>query len=764
MRLQQISWVCWALCSYAGLALAVGCNQLSNPYSVPGYDSQFELVCNSYSTGGDQIGSSFEVIDLETCISLCADTRGCKIALFDKSQYLCYLLDATDGPAPNNLYDMAALLTIPTTTAMPSTTSVATTTSLATTTQSAGPAQTPCSQLENPTYIDGVKFSILCGSQSTGGNQIDFSNRLRSLPECMAFCAENLACRAVTFDNTWQECALYDGFNGFINDVDRDMAVVASRPVMTTTEDLASLSTTTSSDASISTSEFTTSTLYTAASASTSDSPETTSLFPSSGFTSETTLPTFTTTSDVTDTTVQSTTESTSLSTESTTTSLAAISLSTALSQSESSETVSESTPDIISSSTSAGESSSVESSTIATTESFLHTEISTTETLTTGTPTTETLTTGTPSTEMSAIEESTTTTSATTMGTTQVTGSQIYESTSELSSLLHYSQTALPYSLSSFTTINLGSKTLSASDSTVIKTASEHYLPTSILTPTAIHTTYPIVTAGHAYTKTMFAETVTTVTYTTIDPSNTTALITTCAPITLLYSPCGCKHQVYPSVDMTTVACTHGGDIITLTVPKAAYETGNGGNTHPIVQYPPGWTGGYQTDAAGDGYPVVQPTAGSQVVSKPGLKNDQSKSLTRPTGSQEDSHPSYKVYQPAIPTSTGGSNGDTSPGQGNTQPSAPAQGSPKSNSNTPTKPSKPSSPESLTTETSTIRPPQLETSAVPSQPSPSDHSQVPSEPKVAPYATPVAVSGAHSHELSLWITMGAMLGAALLL
>ncbi|KAK6710995.1 hypothetical protein SNK05_005429 [Fusarium graminearum] len=758
MRLQQISWVCWALCSYAGLALAVGCNQLSNPYSVPGYDSQFEIVCNSYSTGGDQIGSSFEVIDLETCISLCADTRGCKIALFDKSQYLCYLLDATDGPAPNNLYDMAALLTIPTTTAMPSTTS------LATATQSAGPAQTPCSQLDNPTYIDGVKFSIICGSQSTGGNQIDFSNRLRSLTECMAFCAENLACRAVTFDNTWQECALYDGFNGFINDVDRDMAVVASRPVMTTTEDPASLSTTTSSDASISTSEFTTSTLYTTASASTSDSPETTSLSPSSGFTSETTLPTFTTTSDVTDTTVQSTTESTSLSTESTTTSLAAISLSTALSQSESSETVSESTPDIISSSTSAGESSSVESSTIATTESFLHTDMSTTETLTTGTPTTETLTTGTPSTEMSAIEESTTTTSATTMGTTQVTGSQIYESTSELSSLLHYSQTALPYSLSSFTTINLGSKTLSASDSTVIKTASEPYLPTSILTPTAIHTTYPIVTAGHAYTKTMFAETVTTVTYTTIDPSNTTALITTCAPITLLYSPCGCKHQVYPSVDMTTVACTHEGDIITLTVPKAAYETGNGGNTHPIVQYPPGWTGGYQTDAAGDGYPVVQPTAGSQVVSKPGSKNDQSKSLTRPTGSQEDSHPSYKVYQPAIPTSAGGSNGDTSPGQGNTQPSAPAQGSPKSNSNTPTKPSKPSSPESLTTETSTIRPPQLETSAVPSQPSPSDHSQVPSEPKVAPYATPVAVSGAHSHELSLWITMGAMLGAALLL
>nr|CEG02868.1 unnamed protein product [Fusarium pseudograminearum CS3487] len=563
----------------------------------------------------------------------------------------------------------------------------------------------------------------------------------------MTFCAENLACRAVTFNNAWQECALYDGFNGFMSDLEKDMAVVASRPVTSTTEDPTAFSTTTSSDSSLSTSEFTTSTLYTTNLASTSDSPGTTSLSPSSDLTSETTFPAFTTISDVTSTAVEPTTETTSLSTEST--SLAAISLSTTLSQSESSEAVSESTPDVILSSTSAGESSSVEFSTIATTESFLHTDMLTTETLTTVIPSTET----------PAIEASTTTTSATAMETTQVTGSQVYESTSELSSLSHYSQTALPYSLSSFTTINLGSKTLSVSDSAVTKTASEPYLPPSILTPTAIHTAYPIVTVGHAYTKTTFAETVTTVTYTTIDPSNTAALITTCAPITLLYSPCGCKHQVYPSVDMTTVACTHGGDIITLTVPKATYETGSGGNTHPIVQYPSGWTGGYRTDAAGDGYPVVQPTAGSQGVSKPGSKNDQSETLIRPTGLQEDSHPSYKVDQPAIPTSAGGSDDDTSPGQGNTQPSVSAQGSQKSNSNAPINPSRPSSPESLTTETSTIRAPQFETSAVPPY-----HTQVPSKPKDAPYATPVAVSGAHSYEVSSWITMGAILGVALLL
>ncbi|KAF0642204.1 hypothetical protein FPSE5266_05544 [Fusarium pseudograminearum] len=384
-------------------------------------DRQFEIVCNSYSTGGDQIGPSFELGDLETCVSLCAGTTGCKVALFDRSQFLCYLLDGTDGPAPNNLYDMAALLSIPTTTAMPSTTS------MTTTTQSAGPAPTPCNQLDNPTYIDGVKFSIICGSQSTGGNQIDFSNQLRSLTECMTFCVGNLACRAVTFNNAWQECALYDGFNGFMSDLQKDMAVVASRPVTSTTEDPTAFSTTTSSDSSLSTSEFTTSTLYTTDSASTSDSPGTTSLSPSS---------------------------------------------------------------------------------------------------------------------------------------------------------------------------------------------------------------------------------------------------------------------------DLT-----------------------------------------------------------------PGSKNDQSETLIRPTGSQEDSYPSYKVDQPAVPTSAGGSDNDTSPGQGNTQPSVSAQGSQRSNSNAPINPSGPSSPESLTTETSTIRTPQFETSAVPPH-----HSQVPSGPKDAPYATPVAVSGAHSYEISPWITMGAILGVALLL
>ncbi|KAM5382955.1 hypothetical protein ACJA88_003488 [Fusarium oxysporum] len=941
--------------------------------------------------------------------------------------------------------------------------------------------------LDNPSYINGVRLSLLCGKQVTGGNQIGYSNQLHSLTECMALCVDTMACRAVTFNNVGDECTLYDGLNGFMSDNNQDMAVVASRPVAssstnesltvfsTTTsvsttsttapgplscsqmagriytglhenkftlscdnsstgesiyrrdeEDsmqgcldrcdndsrciavnfhpypysecdmiesftgtkstpgtnfaskvLSLVSTSTSSETSISiesASESSASTLYITSSASiSSGSPENTSLSSETTSVGTLELPSFTTTLAVTsqadisspatlspsialsssldapsgstsnpalESTLESTLEPTSLSTASALTSLAAISLSTAFSPSRlpdhslslSSEAVSESASDIRLGSTSAGE-SSLESTTVATTKGSLHTdttsiEMSTTETLTTKIRLIETSTVEASAMETSVVETSTTTTSATEIETTatglsmgstsqdsteiqstssilqpsevstlpstsstlparnilafgeytftgclrslegypsftevatdpemttrkcvdlalgseyvgvykescykadllsdtefisdtrcdlpcpgdptlicggnfrgrqkllhraiasdhlltlyrktvsssasyssssytppssslQATGAHTYESTSESSSLSRYSKTTSSYSLSSFTTINLGSKTLSVSDSTITKTTSESRLPTLFPTPTAIHTAFSIVTIDHAYTQTQFAETVTTVTYTTINPSNPAALITTCVPITLLYSPCECEHQVYPSVDMTTVACTHGGDIATLTVPKAAYETGRASYTHPIVQYPSGWVGGYQTDAVGNSYPAVKPTRGSQ----PGSKNDQPETATMATGLQ-DSHPSYKTHQPATPTSAVGPSGNTQSEQEDTQPSIPAQGSPESDSNIPMDLSQPSFPKSLTTETGIIPMSQLENSAIPSQSSPPRHGQVPSETKEAPYATPMVVSEAHSYDLSSWIMMTAIVGMVLL-
>ncbi|KAH7204748.1 hypothetical protein DER44DRAFT_827686 [Fusarium oxysporum] len=220
-------------------SVPISCNQINNPYQGSS-NSQFEVVCNSYATGGNNIGPSHEVTGLAPCIDLCSTTSNCKVALFDRSQYLCYLLDGTDGPAANNLYDMATLLSSTSSTAMSSAT-------FSTTTTSTISAPTPCNQLGNPSYINGVKLSLLCGKQATGGNQIDYSNQLHSLTECMTLCADTLACRAVTFNNVGNECTLYDGVNGFMSDFNMDMAVVASRPATSsTTEAPTAFSTTTS--------------------------------------------------------------------------------------------------------------------------------------------------------------------------------------------------------------------------------------------------------------------------------------------------------------------------------------------------------------------------------------------------------------------------------------------------------------------------------------------------------------------------------------
>ncbi|CZR43779.1 uncharacterized protein FPRO_07304 [Fusarium proliferatum ET1] len=1042
MRSKATLCALWA--SLISFGLAASCDQLSNPYQGPD-DTQFEITCNAYSLGGNQIGPTIEVTDLSSCIELCATTSGCKAALFDRSQYLCYTLDESDGPASNSLYDMAVLLS-----SAASTTAITFTT--IPTTSSAVSAPTPCNQLDNPSYIDDVKFTIFCGLQATGGNQVDYSNQLRSLTECMTFCADTLACRAVTFDNWFKDCYLYDGFNGFMSDSNKDMAI-ASRPVASsTTEAPTEVPTTTSmpaasttassgplsceqmagsvytgpnenkftiscdtsstgesiyrrdeedsmqgcvdrcdresrciavnflpspyyecdliesfsgtksslstnfaskilSSASTSASSETSSALYTSSLASiSSGSPETTSSSLPSTLTSETmsasTLESlsFTTTSAVTSeaaaslsTTLSASTSlslssgapsgtisesalQSTLASTSATTSLAVISSSTELSASLltdpssplSSESVSEST------------STSLDPTTVATSTVSLHTDSTSIEMLASETLTTKTSSAETSSLETSILQTSDTTAPATTIQSTvtesslsdtgristeiqstsdasaspstsstptasnipalgeyaftgclkslegypsfkevatdpkmttgkcvdlasgskyigvyqetcykadllddtelimdascdlpcpgdrtlfcggilrsdqrllhraiapnrlltlyskaasssdttssasvtasasslQTTGAQTDKTTSGSTSTSRYSQTDSSYSLSSFTTRSAGSKTLSASHSIIEETTSETRLPTSLPTPTAIHTAYSTLTIGHAYTKTQFAVTVTTVTYTTINPSNPASLTTTCVPITLLYTPCGCKHQVYPTVDMTTVACTHGGDVATLTVPKAAYETSSAIYTHPIVQYPSGWVGGHQTDAAGNGHPVVQPTAGSHGGSIGG--RPESPSLS--PGFGDSSHPSYKTYQPADYTSVAGSKDGHEPGQGNQKPSVPADRSPESSTKTQANPSKPTSPKSLTTATSILTTPQIYTSAIPSQSPPHRQGEALSESEEAPHTTAVVVSEAHRYDLTSWTAMTAIVGMILYL
>ncbi|EMT69312.1 hypothetical protein FOC4_h10016911, partial [Fusarium odoratissimum] len=597
--------------------------------------------------------------------------------LFDRSQYLCYLLDGTDGPAANNLYDMATLLSSTSSTAMSSAT-------FSTTTTSTISAPTPCNQLENPSYINGVKLSLLCGKQATGGNQIDYSNQLHSLTECMTLCADTLACRAVTFNNVGNECTLYDGVNNFMSDFNMDMAVVASRPATSsTTEAPTAFSTTTSLS--------TTSTTAPSGPRSCSQMAGSTYTGPKENK--------FTLSCDTSSTgeSIYRRDEEDSMQgcldrCDNDSRCIAVNFHPSPYSECDLIESFTGTKP---SPGTSFASKVLSSASTSTSSETFVPIESTSESTASTlDTTSSASISIGSP--------ETTSSSSSSELTSETTSAADACESTSQSSSLSRYTQTTSPSSFSSFTTINLGSKTFSASGFSITKTTSQTRLPTSFPTPTAIHTAYSTLIVDHVYTKTQFAETVTTVTYTTINPSNPTALITT-------------------------------------------------------FQYPSGWAGGNSN-------PVVQPTEGPQGGSQHGSKNVPPETPTRATGSRDDSHPSYKVHQPATTTSATGSNGDTQPAQGNTRPSVPAQGSPESNSNTPMNPSQPSSPKSLTTETSTISTPQLDTSAIPSQSSPLHQDQVPSEPADAPYATPMVVSEARGYSLPSWIAITAIVGMDLLL
>ncbi|KAF5251249.1 hypothetical protein FANTH_3684 [Fusarium anthophilum] len=166
--------------------------------------------------------------------------------------------------------------------------------------------------------------------------------------------------------------------------------------------------------------------------------------------------------------------------------------------------------------------------------------------------------------------------------------------------------------------------------------------------------------------TMTVFTET--TVTYVTVDTVDPGVMVTTCVSIDLLYIPCGCEEQVYPSVEMTTITCScracgsHGENTVTLTVPEAACQsTGYG---YPLAQLPPGWIGGYETDSSGNRYVVAQPTSGPQ--------NDLQPYFSIPVQGSRVSLPSKQATGgPAIHDGS-----SIEPGNNNQPPSAKGEGS----------------------------------------------------------------------------------------
>ncbi|CVK98775.1 related to MUC1-Extracellular alpha-1,4-glucan glucosidase [Fusarium mangiferae] len=169
--------------------------------------------------------------------------------------------------------------------------------------------------------------------------------------------------------------------------------------------------------------------------------------------------------------------------------------------------------------------------------------------------------------------------------GASQASGTRALSSTSGSIAQISYTQSVPSSSISSRAT----AASLSIFESGSISSTPSPTKPGLIRT---IH-----VTRDVTYTEIVIAETVTTVSYVTIDPSQPEVFITTCIPVTLQYTPCNCDHQEYPPVDMTTItsscdACGYQGqDVLTMVVPVAACESDK----------PSGWIEG---EAWNHGYP----------------------------------------------------------------------------------------------------------------------------------------------------------------
>ncbi|CZR49350.1 uncharacterized protein FPRO_08909 [Fusarium proliferatum ET1] len=172
-------------------------------------------------------------------------------------------------------------------------------------------------------------------------------------------------------------------------------------------------------------------------------------------------------------------------------------------------------------------------------------------------------------------------------------------------------------------------------------------------------------VTKGVTYTEIVIAETVTTVTYVTIDPSQPEVLISTCIPVTLQYTPCNCDHQEYPPVDMTTIisscdACGYQGqNVVTMVVPVAACETGSGTYNPSGLIEDEAWNHRYPDQIEGhqiytgndaDAKSQSQPTQGEQNGQGPDYENGSDiEAATEGSGGEAENK------QPVPPQSTQG-------------------------------------------------------------------------------------------------------------
>ncbi|KAG5764758.1 hypothetical protein H9Q72_007174 [Fusarium xylarioides] len=550
--------------------------------------------------------------------------------------------------------------------------------------------------------VNDAQFTTYCKSTPNAAVPLSFIRTL-SFDECLDACAAQVLCAAAVYNSGFSDCNLYSSVAGGVRSNPAYDLAVKDAPAQVTT---------------------------------TSEEP-TTSVEATT--TEEATTSAEATTSEVATTSEEVTTSEASSSAESTST-----------------EATSTLEPTVIPTTTdvSLTATTSVETSTEApaTSEAFSSTSQASTETddcddETTTQPASTSAHALTTTSESSSIETQSESTVESVSSATSSLSTAITEpaaSTSESSSSASQSESA------SSRTTDVGSKTTSAGQSTAAETTktvettkatettetSKNQVSTSLTTSIPI----PVYSKPVSYTKVIPTETVTTVTFVTVCPTNPASLTTTYVPVTITYEPCGCDHQTYPPVQMTatTISChacgSHGENTVTLTIPAAACETPSGSH-------------GYAT-----GHGNAQPTEESHSYMQPG----------------------HEIGHSSVPSHT---QGKPQPGHENGKPYVSVHGSPEPTHNNgtyhpPAQPTVPASHSSIVVLPSASAPNKGQEAAPTTlateadvtgerQTAKSTQGVYPSQPAEAP-STSVIASGANKRHLMVWTWVAGVIGLAM--
>ncbi|KAF4948585.1 hypothetical protein FGADI_9542 [Fusarium gaditjirri] len=236
MRLQLGLLALWVSTAIAG-----ACQQGTVPGPYTAQNVAFDVICHQGLTGTSSYHSqaAMNAGTIEECMAACAQDTSCKAIVWDNI-VLCYLFSEVTGSYSD--YTDVAIRQQPSS----STSEASSTTSSAAATSSAAP------QCQAGTYTsstDNVQFNTACGRHYVG-TEIYAVAGAADLQQCMDMCASVSTCVSVSLAYSGNVCHLFSHISYSTSDASWDLAVVSSRPSLTSSTSSAGSTSSTSSTSS----------------------------------------------------------------------------------------------------------------------------------------------------------------------------------------------------------------------------------------------------------------------------------------------------------------------------------------------------------------------------------------------------------------------------------------------------------------------------------------------------------------------------------